>query len=376
MIAGMTARFARRCSLLVLAMAIMLAVALPGGTRAAATSGPEYGPSVVLQHLHLVKRDTGVTTTFHWRRSDGRVRQLQLIDLDPVDERVVIDQQRDMIIGNGLPSAVRDVNVIRNSTTVAPDGYDPLDVDVMSVAWPLIARVRAGGAPLVFGGAGLRKATTKLAANECAGLRAGTRTVYLDTKTFVPVRVIDRRGGTIDRDTRFAKRSGRATDFAPLKIVGKRRTYDEGYVRRTPVAASKLLAFRVSMPTALPTGFVLDHTGSAKTGNTVGPEASFPRSNGLFFAKWRRGLESIDFTIRGAKGTLAKDWDESDPFGGECSAATTSTIQVGSVTAKYAVGEEFAPRLWWRTGSTLYTLSGPFSKQQLATVAASLTPVA
>jgi hypothetical protein len=96
----------------------------------------------------------------------------------------------------------------------------------------------------------------------------------------------------------------------------------------------------------------------------------------VLFARWTLGLEGIDFTSRPARSTLIRDWDESDPFGGECATAATSTIAVGTATAHYAQGEYGNPRLWWRDGTTLYTLSGPFGAEQLATIARSLTPMA
>lgn len=373
----MTARLARRLTFLTLALATVLAVGLPASTRAATGTGPTFMPSSVLTHLHVVRRETGVSTTVHWRISDGRVREQQVIDLDPVDEHVVIDQHRHFLLGNGFPRRVTDVTVTKNVATVAPDGYDLLDADVMNYAWPTIARVRAGAAKLTFGGRGLLKASYRLGANECAGLKAGTRTIFLDAATLVPVRVTDRRGGVVDRDLRFARRGGRASDFAKLTVAGRRQLMvDEGFTRRTAAAAAAKLDVPISVPSALPDGFKLAYSGSASAGRAIGPEASFPRSKGVFFAKWRRGLESIDFTIRGATSTLARDWDESDPFGAECETTlSTSTETVGTSTAHYAVGEDRAPRLWWRSGTTLYTLSGPFAADQLVAIAASLRSV-
>lgn len=362
----MTARTARRFTLAVCSVALVLAVALPSTSNAATGAGESYGPSTVLTALHVVRRDVGITTTVHWAGASGHVRETQLIDLDPTDERVVLDQWKSLLIGDGYPAALTHVNLNRNTALVAPDGSDLLDTDVMDVVWPFLARVRAGDASVfAFGGKGLLKATEHLGANECAGLRSGTRTVFVNAATFVPVRVIDKRGGKVERDTKFAVRAATKSDFAPLKITGKKMVSDEGYVRRTPSAAAKLLPFQVAMPTSLPAGFKLDHTGSSKRGATVGPEASFPTSNGLFFARWHRGLERIDLTIRGARSTLASDWDDSDPFGGECETTfLNKTIAIGNRTGHYTIGEERRPRMWWRDGTTLYTLTGAMSAEQ------------
>ena len=363
---------------LVLAVACSAWFAAPTAASAATGVGPDFGPDTVLSQLHGTISQRGMATTLHWALP-GRYRTQQFIDLDPTDEHTVIDVNRGTtLLGSGFPSALRSVMVNRNTGGVRPDGYDSLDGDLMSVAWPLIARVRSGGTaltPVTSGGRQYLRGVSSLAANECAGLRKGVRTVLLDARTLVPARVIERRAGVVERDLRFTARRARPTDFAPLHIIGARQVHDDGFVRRSPQAAAALLPFPVSLPTGLPAGFTLVQAGSAKRGGMIGPEASFPRSSGLFFAQWRRGLEPIDFTIRSGHGLLVQDWDESDPFAGECSAAKLEATQVGSVTGHYSVGEDGSPRLWWRAGSTLYTLSGPFSAAQLAAMAESLAPI-
>lgn len=373
----MTARLIRRCTLFVCSLALVIAITLPSASRAATGDGASFGPSSTPTALHLIRTDVGVTTTIHWARTSGRVRELQLIDLDPKDERVVLDQWKSLVIGDGFPGKLSNVNLNRNTALVAPDGGDLIDADVMNVVWPLLARVRSGESKVFgFGGAGLLKATQRLGANECAALKSGTRTVFVNAATLVPVRVIDKRGGKVDRDTKFRTKPGTRSDFAPLKITGKQMVNDEGYVRRTPLAAAKLLKFPVSMPATLPAGFQLDHTGSNVRGAMLGPEASFPYSNGVFFARWRKGLEHVDLTIRGARSTLVRDWDDSDPFGGECETThTTTPVSISGRPGQYTIGEERNARMWWRDGSTLYTLSGPMSAAQLTAIATSLTKV-
>jgi hypothetical protein len=373
----MTARFFRRFTFLVCSCALVLSIALTSASHAATGTGATFAPSVVPQSLHVVRRDLGVTTTLHWAAASGHVRELQRIDLDPTDEHVVLDQWKSLLIGDGFPASLTHVNLNRNTSVVAPDGADLLDTDLMDVVWPFVGRVRGGETKVfTFGGVGLLKATEHLGANECAGLKSGSRTLFVNAKTLVPVRVIDKRGGKVERDTRFTPRAATTTDFARLRIQGTQMVNDEGYVRRFPGAAAKLLDFPVSMPTSVPAGFKLDHTGSNVRGATVGPEASFPTSKGLFFARWRHGLERIDLTIRGARSTLASDWDTNDPFGGECETTFSNTkVTVGTHAGHYTIGEERSPRLWWRVGSTLYTLSGPMSAQQLVAIAESLKVV-
>ncbi len=373
----LTASFARLAALLAIVVLHVLA-----GTTATALSatgtGPDFAPDVRPAQLHLTRTERGMSTVIHWK-GPNRYRSIQRVDLDPVDDIYTSDVVGSTwLSGRGYPRGLRNVSVARNVAQVTPDGWTQLDADLMMWAWPFIARVRSGGAPLTpvtVGGRTLLRGTQPLAANECAGFAAGTRTIHLDPRTLVPVRILDRRGRSIDFNSTITTRRAQASDFAALTVIGRRELRDERFTRQTLAQANATATWPIAMPTALPAGFTLATLGTAPTGSYLGPEGSFPRSRGVFFAKWTYGLESIDLTIRPARSTLTRDWDESDPFGGECATAATSEVMVGSITAKYAQGEYGSPRLWWRDGTTLYTLSGPFSAEQLATVARSLVTV-
>lgn len=371
----------RRLVALTAPVLVAIGIAALGAPAAPAATGtgPDFAPSVRPTQLHLVRSERGGSVTIHWRGHD-RYRSLQWYDVDPVDDRYTTDQVGSTIrTGSGLPGAVRHASFTRNAALVAPDGYTQMDMDVMMYAWPLIARVRSGGTLLVTTANGRRvlRGTTRLAANECAGLGRGTRVVDLDPATLVPRRVVERRGTMVDVDYRFALLRARLTDFSPLRVIGSQEIHDDGFMRRASAeAVAALVSYPISMPTSVPSGFTLRYVGNAAVGGRLGPEAYMPRSRGVFFATWKRGLESIDLTIRPAHSTLTRDWDENDPFGGECASAATSEVTIGANTARYAQGELGPPRLWWRDGTTLYTLSGPFSVEQLATVARSLTAVA
>jgi hypothetical protein len=346
---------------------------------AATGSGPDFAPSVHVRQLSLQLTEPGTALTVHWRGQD-RYRVLRWYDVDPVDDRSFTDVYANSVRdATGLPAAGRNAQLARNVATVAPDGWSWLDADVMGYAWPLVSRVRSGGRLLhaTSGGRRVLRGTIRLAANECAALERGVRTVDLDPATLVPRRVVDRRGGEVERDLRILPRRVRAADTAPGRTIGRVAVRDDRFVRRASAAdVAADVAWPISMPASVPAGFVLAHVGHGARGGRLGPEGYMPQSRGVFFAKWTHGLEAIDFTIRPAHGTLVDDWDDNDPFGGECSFAATSEVAVGSATAKYAVGEFGSPRLWWRDGTTLYTLSGPFSAEQLATIARSLAPVA
>lgn len=353
-------------------------LAAPTAAGAATGTGADFGPDAPLTQLHVRTTQLGMVTTLHWKFPD-RFREFQVVDLDPVDDKLVIDRVRGTrLLGTGTPGALHHVVVTRDAGIVTPDAYEELDGELMDYAWPLIARVRSGGAaltPVMLGTRATLRGTTVLAANDCAGLTKGLRTTWLDAKTLVPVRVIERRGRRVERDIKVTFLAPRASDFAALVTSGRRSYRSEGFVRRTPAAAAALVSYPVLMPSTVPAGFTFGHAGTNRLGSFLGPEASFPRSAGVFYARWNRGLEPLDLTIRPARATLAKDWDESDPFGGECASVTTTDTTVGSHPAKYATGEFGSPRLWWRDGTTLFTLSGPLSASQLVEVASTLAVV-
>jgi hypothetical protein len=364
-------------AILSLFAAVATSIALAPAAAAATGTGADFAPDVRPRELHVTRTERGMVTVIHWR-SPRRYRMLQWVDLDPVDDRTLLDVRGSvMTLGSGIRTALRHVVITANEAQVTPDGWSHLDGDLMMYAWPLIARERSGEHVLTsttVNGRVLLRGRTTLAANECAGLRAGVRVVDLDPRTLVPLRIVERRGTRIEFSSTITYRRAREDDFAALEIVGRRVFRNDEFTNQRLSQALQTATWPISIPTSLPAGVALVTLGTAPHGFYLGPEGSFPSSNGVFFARWQLGFEGIDFTSRPARSTLTRDWDESDPFGGECAAASTRTIAVGSVTAHYAVGELGVARLWWRDGTTLYTLSGPFSAEQLAAIASSLAP--
>ncbi|MCW2971840.1 MAG: hypothetical protein JWN72_113 [Thermoleophilia bacterium] len=360
-------------------LAAAIALGAPSSGLGATGTGATFGPSVVTTELHGVRTTVGTRTVLHWTAA-GRTREVTTYDIDPVDDHSVTDVNGSTsVFGGGFVTRLQEPIITRHAADVEPDSGTMLDYDLMGYAWPLIAGVRGGTRTLTTvrsGGRTYLKGTLKLASNECAALGSGSRTVLLHPTTLVPMRVTDMRGAELDMDLRFAPRARRAGDFAPLKVVGTRDVSDAGFIRASLKVADARVAFAAKVPTALPTGFTLDHAGYARAGRHLGPEGYFPRGGNLFYAQWRHGLEAVDYTTRAARGTLAAEWDRSDPFGTECGAASTTEIEVGTATGHYAVGEQGNPRLWWRTGGQLFTVSGPFSAAQLRTIAESVRPLA
>jgi hypothetical protein len=378
----MILRRTRTAAALVLAVSTAALVAAPAIAPAATGSGASFGPDVVTRTLHMSLLDStpGVSPTtmnVHWAGVD-RYRSVSVTK--DVQSLTFTDDILGSVAvyGSGLPRRLTDVSRHTGLDSIAPDGYDQLTADWLGWGQPLLVRERSGQHVLVSvrsGGRTVLRGRIRLASNECAGERAGVRTVDFDPRTLVPLRVRETRHGMVTRDVAATLGIRAAGAFRPLHVVNTVNRVRDGFVRSTPARAAAALPFPVSMPTALPDGYALDHSGYAARGNAIGPEASFPRSRGLFAARFSRGIEPLELTIRGATGTLAKDWDENDPFGGECAAETTSTAMVGATPAQFAYGEFGSARLWWRAGTTLYTLSGALSKAQLVAVANSLAPV-
>jgi hypothetical protein len=120
----------------------------------------------------------------------------------------------------------------------------------------------------------------------------------------------------------------------------------------------------------LPQGFDLAIAGWAPRSGITGPEGSIGRYPWLFAATYRRGQERIDVTQRASR----RDWPD-DPFGGECQPLRTEAVQIGSLTGTFGIGQNTVPHVYWRDGSLLYTVSGPYPRDDLVAIAASLRPL-
>ncbi|MCB0879836.1 MAG: hypothetical protein KDC46_12760 [Thermoleophilia bacterium] len=354
-------------------------VACAPSASATVASGPEFGPTATWQRLHAVVRDSrGDFQVVDWAGAN-RSRVSERYSIDPRPEWYTFDALPARIVsGGGVPRRVMGGSVERRPHLASPDGGQLVDRYVMDWAWPLVARQRAGEnvlSEVVLNGRRVLRGTTTLAANDCGGLAAGTRTVFLHPATLVPIRVIERRTGERTVVRTVTARRGFAKDFTRLRMHGGFEVRDTGFMRRGALAVATHVNFPVVLPSSLPAGYRLTGIGDAPRGAMLGPEASFPSSAGVYEARWSRGLQHIDLTVRPARATLASDWDESDPFGAECEVADKQTVTVGLYTGHYVVGEQGNPRLWWRQGNTLLTIAGPYGPDELATIGASLQAI-
>lgn len=267
-----------------------------------------------------------------------------------------------------------------NEFAAHPDSYSDMDTTAMIATASVLGRARAGGLKLkqvTLGGVAAYRTTYRLSSVDCAGVPAGVATIWIDRATLLPLRLDERRG----RKHRLSFRQiYRYTALNPVladslfTVPAVKKPESLGFHRAQLADIPAHLGYNPQVPSYLPTGFALAVSGWAAKGSVVGPEAYIPASKGLFQAVYRRGGEKIDLTIRRASKPATAGWRQSDPFGGECESIRTATAHIGSVTGTFGVSELNPPHLWWKRGSLLYTLQGPFPQAELEKIAESLTP--
>jgi hypothetical protein len=268
-------------------------------------------------------------------------------------------------------------SILRGNFAAQPDGallsgFPRHDLLVSYV----VAQARAGALPLTassVGGRAAWRADVGLPANDCAGLAAQSVRVWLSQRTLYPLRVEERVASThrLRRVTTYAYSGiGAAVParvFAPPALGPRPFVTNNRFTRTSPRAAAGPLPYTPRLPSLVPPGFRLAMAGWAPRGSVTGPEGSIPARPWLFAALYRRGQEYISVTQRVSR----RDWPD-DPFGGECQPLFTEPVTINGVAATYGIGQSTVPHLYWRDGPLLYTVSGPFPKDDLIAIAASL----
>jgi hypothetical protein len=265
--------------------------------------------------------------------------------------------------------------VTRRSFPARPDGFS--EQARLPDASYVLARSRSGKPTFTtveIDGQPALRARYRVRRNECAGLRGGRVTFWIDAETLLPLRYEEQRPG-FRRSTKIAYTAVTEPVSAKLmkrpKVRRRRDVVDQGFRRTSPVAAAAQLSYTPLLPTRVPDGFSLAVAGWAPQSGFTGAEASNPRYPDLFAAVFRRGFEHIDVTQRLGGG---EDWP-GDPFGVECGFVQTSAVRVNNKPATAATGPENVPHLYWRDGRLLLTISGSFPKSELVAIAESLAPV-
>ena len=266
--------------------------------------------------------------------------------------------------------------VTRRAFAARPDSYSTTEL-LRGATDFVLAKARGGERVLravTLAGRPAWRARVLRHGNDCAGLPRGSEELWLDRRTLLPLRIVERRARQRARTIAMTYSAINATlaasEFAPPRLGRRPYRADAGFRRTSVAAAAVALPYRPRLPAVLPAGFARTVTGWARRSGRTGPEASNPRFPWLFAAVYRRGVERIDITQRLGSG---RDWP-SDPFGAECVFQYEQRTAVRGRPARYAYGPETTPHLYWREGRVLLTVSGPFPRRELVRIAASLAP--
>lgn len=270
----------------------------------------------------------------------------------------------------------QDGSVLRNLFATRPDAAPaPFDRYNALVAY-VLAQSRGGQLTLTattLAGRAAWRAEVEFPANECAGLSPRRVRIWLARRTHLPLRVVERTqaDGRIRLVTTYAysrlNHRPPAATFRPPPLGPTPFRANRGFIRAAPANASGPLPYIPRLPEVLPTGFDLAISGWARRSSVTGAEGSIAPHPWLFAATFTRGQERIEVTQRVSR----QDWPD-DPFGGECAPLKTEPVTINGITATYGVGQNTVAHLYWRDGSLLYTVSGPYPRDDLVTIAASL----
>lgn len=274
-------------------------------------------------------------------------------------------------------TATGDGSLLRNRFAAQPDGFPRNGFErYQSLVSYVLGQARGGAATLTAttaaGRAALR-ADVDMPANDCAGLPRRTIRVWLSRRTLLPLRVVERatsNGRVVDATNYTYTRINAplpAATFAPPPIGRRPFRGNDRFIRTAPAHAAGPLPYIPRLPSVLPPGFTLAVSGWAPRSAVTGAEGSIAPFPWLFAASYRRGQERIDVTQRVA----TRNWPD-DPFGGECQPLRTERVQIGSITGTFGTGQNTVPHVYWRDGRLLYTVSGPYPRDDLVTIAASL----
>lgn len=266
---------------------------------------------------------------------------------------------------------------IDNRYQAAPDGVTGPDDLGLRLAQFAVAEARAGRLTLTaerLANRNVLRAEVDLAANGCLDLPEGTATIWLTKTTLLPRRLEVERDGEVTTYGYTFKNFNRRLLLSSvgLPALGTRPVRaNNGFRRRTPAVARGPLAFVPRLPTKLPPGFALVASGWAPTGARTGTRDINRRNRFLFSAVYGRGWERIEITQRLVDSARFRR----DPFSELCLGMRGGTTLVGNRGARYGIGPEIPSHLWWRDGPIYHTVSGPYPKRDLKTIAESLQKI-
>lgn len=346
--------------------AVVLAVAVPFG-------GAPAEPPVVADSYTVVTRTSDGASERATIQAPGSLRFRSLGNPSSVE----VTRGGTTIVSQ---DGVGQTTVLRGQFPGQPDGAPPSGFPRHDIlVGYVLARARAGALQLAastVAGRAAWRADVSLPANDCAGLPAQSVRIWLSRRTHLPLRVVarDAATGRLRLATTYAYSAIGArvapAVFRPPAPGPRPFVVNFRFTRTTPQAAAGPLPYTPRLPSVLPPGFRLAVSGWAPRGSVTGAEGSIPANAWLFTAVYRRGQEYISVTQR----TSRSDWPD-DPFGTECRPLVTEPVTINGIPATYGIGQETTPHLYWRDGSLLHTVSGPFPKDDLIAIAASIRPL-
>ena len=292
------------------------------------------------------------------------------------DPKVVDMAARDGVLFFGATPTSKGRR-IDNRYQAAPDGVNGPSDFGLKLARFAVAEARAGHLQLTaerLAGRNVLRAEIDLAANSCQKLPEGTATIWLTKTTLLPKRLeVERDGVTTTFRYTFSRFNQRLflSGLGLPKLGPRAVRINNGFKRRTPAVARGPLAFTPRLPTKLPSGFTLVASGWAPLGARTGIQDVNKRNPSLFSAVYMKGWERIEVTER----LVGNAKFGRDPFSELCLSIRNGTTLVGNRGARYGIGTEIPSHLWWRDGPIYLTVSGPYPKQDLKSIAESLQKI-
>ena len=185
--------------------------ALVGATNAAAAP-VDITPARFADHLSLRLAGPGGSSSLTWNGPET-------FAVVPHGTRAPIDA---WVRNRGLETTAfaGGGSVVRRAFAADPDSYGAFDLIDPSLE-TLLAQARDGAITLTDGTVGTRatlRGTIALGPNDCAGYRAGTKTIDLDAPTLVPLRIITRRVGA---PTQTIRMTGLRVRVSPAVLASR-----------------------------------------------------------------------------------------------------------------------------------------------------------
>ncbi len=289
----------------------------------------------------------------------------------------------DQLIASDYGNGIDSYFIYKKKYPVLPESDEPLEVTGFNTALNAFALAKTRYSTVTneeLNGVLTSKVFWKVT-ESCSGEGKGTDAVWIDQSTNLPVRVLRTRGtNTNQRDFSYSSLNEDIEDAAfafpgpeghPVDTID-----DSRFRRRRLLRPNSVVRFTPRYPTWLPHGYELSIAGYARKSGYVGAsEAEIPRMKGFVAARWNRGIERIDLTMRKSPSqAVTVQWLQRSPFSMPCS----NVVKVrkigfsGEGRGKLAISDNWMPVMWWHQNGVLYTLTGSVSPGELVKVAKSL----